>query len=75
METHWIVFAGGFTTYLAYCMLTTICFHNVKDLYSCSIETTKGTVSVSHMIKGASRGDIPVYNTLSFTKIHVHINI
>ena len=50
----------------------------VKDIYYCPIElikrlTDKGTVSVSHKINGASRGDLPVYNTISFTKIKFNI--
>ena len=35
--------------------------------------TDRGTVSVSHKLKGASRGDLPVYNTISFTKIKINI--
>ena len=51
---------------------------NVKDKDYCPIEiikglTVKGTVSVSHKINGASRGDLPVCNTISFTKIKINI--
>ena len=46
-----------------------------KDLYSCPIEiinrlTDKGQFSVSHWIKETPRGDLPVYNIVSFTKIN-----
>ena len=32
-----------------------------------------GTVSLSHKIKGASSGELPVYNTVSFAEIKVNI--
>ena len=56
-----------------------IIINTFKDLYSCPIEVIigltdiKGTVSVSHWIKGASRGNLPVYNTIYFTKINISI--
>ena len=56
-----------------------IIINTFKDLYSCQIEIIKeltdikGTVAVSHRNKGASRGDLPVYNTISSTKINIII--
>ena len=34
---------------------------------------TCGTVSISHKIEGVSSGELPVYNTISFTKIKTNI--
>ena len=42
-----------------------------KDIYFCQIEIIKGLTDKGqfHKIKGASRGDLPVYNTIYFSKI------
>ena len=45
----------------------------VKGIYYCPIEIIKGTVSMSHKIKGDSSGELPVYITISFTKIMINI--
>ena len=50
----------------------------LKDLYSCLIDIikwlpNKGQFGYFHRIKGASRRDLPVYNTISFTKINTNI--
>ena len=63
-------------------MYTKNCHVSIKDIYFCPIEIIKGLtdkgqfqprVSVSHKIIGASRGDLPVYDTISFTKIKINI--
>ena len=35
--------------------------------------TDKGQFQYLTNLKGASRGDLPVYNTISFTKIKINI--
>ena len=50
----------------------------VKGIYYCQKEIIKeltgyGTVSIYHKIKGASSGELPVYNTISFTKMKINI--
>ena len=55
--------------------MSIIIINTFNDLYSCPIEIIKGltdikgTVSVSHWSKGALIGNLPVYNTISFTKL------
>ena len=48
-----------------------------KDIHFCPIEIIKGLIDKGqfqyHKIKEASRGDLPVYNTISFTKIKINI--
>ena len=41
-------------------------------IYGIISEFTDKGQSVSHKLKGASRGDLPVYNTISFTKIKIN---
>ena len=50
-----------------------MCF---KDIYFCQIEIIKGLTDKGqfHKIKGASRGDLPVYNT-QFISLRSKINI
>ena len=50
----------------------------LKDLYSCPIEIIKGLTDkgqfqylTDYRIKGASKGDVPVYNLIFFTKINI----
>ena len=43
-----------------------------KVVFSCPIEIIKRAVSVSHWIKGALRGALPVYITISFTRININ---
>ena len=54
------------------------CLLVIKDLYSCQIEIIKGLSDKGQFqyltgLKGSSRGDLPVYNTISFTKININI--
>ena len=47
-----------------------------KNIYYCQIEIIKGLTDkgqFQQQIIGASRGDLPVYNTISFTKIKINI--
>ena len=44
----------------------------LKDIYFV-IYGIISDFTVSHKLKGASRGDLPVYNTISFTKIKINI--
>ena len=44
-----------------------------KRIDYCPVEIIKGTVSISFKFKGASSGELPVYNTISFTKIKINI--
>ena len=52
--------------------------NDIKDIYSCPIEIIKGLTDKEQIqyltkLKGASRGDFPLYNTIYFTKIKVKI--
>ena len=50
---------------------------SVKGIDHCPVEIIKGStdkgVSISHKFKGASSGELPVYNTILFTKIKINI--
>ena len=59
-------------------VLEVIPVRSFKDLYSCPIDfikksTNKGQFQYLTRLKGASKGDLAVYNTISFTKIIINI--